>query len=71
MRLRLALAALIGIDWRVDAHRLQLRRARPCAMVEQIGEDHHIRDIGQPVDGVDRPVNCLLPVHFGVEKSVE
>ena len=38
----LALASLVAIDGRVDAHGLQLLGPRPGAVIEQIGEDNDI-----------------------------
>ena len=39
---RLALAALIAIDWRIDANGPQLLRAWPRPMVEQVSQDDDI-----------------------------
>ncbi len=68
---RLALAALVAVNRRIDTDCFQLRRAGSGAVIQEVGQDHHIGDTLQPVDGLDRAVDRLLLPHFGVEKSVE
>jgi hypothetical protein len=68
---RLPLAALITINGRVDANGPQLLSPRPCAVVKQVGQDQDIGMFAQSVEAFYSAVNCLLPMHFGVEKSVE
>jgi hypothetical protein len=68
---RLALAALIAIDWRIDANGPQLFCPRSCAVVEQVGQDDDIGMFTQAVEAIYRPIYSLLPVHFGIEKTIE
>jgi hypothetical protein len=68
---RLALAALIAIDWRINTNGPQLLCARPRAVVEQVGQDNNIGMFTQAVEAVYRAMYRLLPVHFGVEKAIE
>jgi hypothetical protein len=68
---RLTLAALITINGCIDANGPQLLCPRPCAMIKQVGQDHYISMFAQSVEAFYSAVNCLLPMHFGIEKSVE
>ena len=68
---RFTLAALIAINWRVDANGPQLLCTRPSAVIQKVGKDDDVGMLTQPVKAVYRPVNRLLPVHFGIKKSVE
>jgi hypothetical protein len=40
-------------------------------MIHQIGQDHDIGMLGYPVDGINRAVDRLLPVHLGQEEAVQ
>ncbi len=39
---RFTLAALIAINWRVDANGPQLLCTRPCAVIQKVGKDDHV-----------------------------
>ena len=68
---RLTLAALIAIDWRIDANGPQLLCARPRPVVEQVGQNDDIGMFPQAAEAVYRAMYPLLPVHFGLEKASE
>ena len=49
----------------------KLAATRLLAMIEQIGQHHHVGLLRQVAHGVDRARDRRLAVHFGIEEQVE